>query len=361
MAGQGLRGLTTTLALAACAPAPLEVAQALERPAMSEGALIQGRDGGLSTRLWDVAVWTYGDTVLNVPDALGQTWHHNSWGWTTDADPADGLNPVQAPVDEAGAPRHLIPPTERELAFNLAHIGDACDDPCGARWATWPGAAVWVDALGAAAVFYGLIYAEPGPYNFEGVGTGLAVWRGLDEDPVRAVVDADAEHPDLLWGADVPGLGLGPTVLDGWLYTFGCDGPGDGFPCVLARAPVERLQDPTAWTWYEGPGWSTDPGDARPLFEGAPILSVAWHTGLGAWLTVYSRPFDEAVVARVAPALTGPWSREVTLLTTPDAPYDAVHHAELDTADSVTITWSRPNGVGWFGTEHAVWTVTLIP
>ncbi len=346
------------LILLACAPRGPAILTAEELDVVAQSEAIVGRDGGSSARLWDRSVWTFGDTVLSVEDTLGQTWHHNSYAWTEDTDASDGITGLTEPTDEAGAPRHLIPPSDSELAFNLEHYGDDCAvSPCGARWAVWPGSPVWDEAGQRALVSYGLIYAEPGDFNFHGVGQSWAIWTDPDAQPQRPVIDADAEHPDLIWGEGEPGWGVGAILEEEYLYTFACDTDFLSNPCSLASAPLVELQERTAWRYFNGSGWSADMDDARPLFDGAPIMSVSWSAWLGAYLVVYSPPFSPDILARTAPELTGPWSRPTVLYTAQgEEPYDAVQHAELDSGDGsvLYITWSRPTGAGWFDAELAL-------
>ncbi|MCA9687519.1 MAG: DUF4185 domain-containing protein, partial [Myxococcales bacterium] len=229
----------------------------------------------------------------------------------------------------------------------------SCDQqPCGARWAVWPGEPVWDEEGERALIFYSLIYAEPGDFNFESVGSSIAVWTDPDGLPERPVIDAGAEHPDLLWAAGEPGWGLGTQVVDGMLYTFACDGgDGVGHDCRLARVEPARIHELAAWRYWDGKGWGSDAGDAEVLFPGAPIMSVAYNDHLGAWLAVYSTPFSSEIVGRTAPALTGPWSREGLLYDAgEDTPYDAVAHVEYEAEDGRVqyLSYSRPT-TGWFG------------
>lgn len=325
--------------------------------ALGQNPTIRGRDGGLSARLWGRSVWVFGDTVVTVEDVDGQTWHHNSISYTDDDRASDGIDGFVEPLDPAGAPRHLLEPTPAEAAYNAAHRGDPCaEEPCGARWATWPGTPVWDERGQRAYVFYGLIHAAPGDLNFEGVGTGIAVWTALDAPPERPVIHADAEHPDLLFGADEPSWGLGSTIVDDYLYTFGSV-ESAGHRIQLARVHLDHVLERGAWRFWDGDGWSTEWKDADDLYVGAPILSVSYNEHLGAWLSIYSAPFDSWVVARTAPELWGPWSRESRLYRAPeeDAPYDAVHHREFEEEGGKIqyLTYSRRTGE-WFAADFAL-------
>lgn len=338
------------LLLAACKPDGPAVASAAEIGVVEQSADIQGRDGGQSARLFGRSVWTFGDTVLNVPDDQGRNWHHNSVSWTDDEDAGDGVTGFTEPLDAAGAPAYLIAPSEQEAAFNDAHYDDGdCEEPCGARYAVWPGSPVWDEQNARAILFYGLIYAEPGDMNFEGRGEGIAVWSDLDAAPERGA---------LIWGPDDGEWGNTAAIVEDHLYTFSCPQDGWDRSCVLGRAPLDQIQSRDAWTAWTGSTWSADAGQAEPLFDGAPIMGLSYNSYLNSWLIVYSEPFSADIVARTAPALTGPWSKASVLYTVSgeDPPYDAVQHAELseDGGRVEYVTWSRSTGQGWFGAEFAL-------
>jgi hypothetical protein len=336
-----------------------EVTSAVEIGTLEQSDAIEGRDGGGSALAWDGrSIWVYGDTVLTVPDEQGRNWHHNSYSITEDLDASDGLTGFFEPLDPAGAPLHLIPPNPAEQAFNDAHYGDDClEQPCGARYAVWPSEPFFDESRNRALVFYGLIYAEPGDFNFEGVGQSLAIWDDPDGRPVRPVIDPEAEHPDLLFGPDEPGWGTASVIVDDWLYTFACDGAdGPGHDCRLARVDIEAIHQRSEWRFWDGDGWSADMDQVDVLFEGAPIMSLSWNEFLQAWLVIYAEPFSSKILARTAPELWGEWSREGLIYETgDDEPYDALHHVEYeeDNGRVQYITYSR-HTTGWFGTEFPI-------
>ncbi len=356
--------LVIGLLLAGCAgePGP-EVVSASEISTVEQNAAIEGRDGGASAVAFGRSVWIYGDTVITVADDHGHNWHHNSISWTSDLDARDGITGFTEPLEDSGAPRHFIPPSPTELEFNLAHYGDDCaEQPCGARWAIWPGHPVWDAANERALVSYTLIYAEPGDFNFHSVGASFAIWDELGTPPQRPVVDPTAEHPDLLWLEGEPGFGVGSLIDGDYLYSFSCDEPGGGHPCKLARVLLTEVTVRSAWDYFDGEGWSPDLADARTLFEAAPIMSCAFNSHLNQWMVVYTPPFDHEIVARTASELTGPWSAPSVLYVAPeeDPPYDALWHPEYDLEGGKTIyvTYSRHTS-GWFGAEFPLVEINL--
>lgn len=364
-----VRGLATACmaVVAACAaegpPGP-QVVGSEEVEILEQSDAIEGRDGGVSTRVWDRSVWTYGDTVLRVPDVDGRNWHHNSVSVTLDLDASDGITGFAEPLDGAGAPDYLLAPTPEEKAFNDAHWGEECaEEPCGARYAVWPGPPVWDAAGDRALVFYGLIYGEPGDFNFEGRGASIAIWDAPDAVARRPEVDPGAEHPTLVFAQDDPSIGTAAIIEGDHLYSLACDRDGLDHVCRLSRVRLgeELLRD--AWRMWDGEAWTDDLHGGAVLFVGAPILSLGRNEALGGWLVVYSPPFDHEIVARTAPDLVGPWSEASVLHRAPkseDAPYDAVHHAEYEEDGGLVqyVTYSRHTS-GWFATEFPVIRVEL--
>jgi hypothetical protein len=76
--------------LSACSsgdPPAFVVVSAKEDGIVPRTKAILGRDGGPSGLAFGRSVWTYGDTVLEMPDEGGSNWHTNSFGH---ADPIAG-------------------------------------------------------------------------------------------------------------------------------------------------------------------------------------------------------------------------------------------------------------------------------
>jgi hypothetical protein len=343
-------------------PAAARLVSATELGVLDQSDAIQGRDGGDSVRLWGHSIWVFGDTVLNIPDIEGQSWHHNSFSFTNDEDASDGIGPLVERNDTAGAPEYFIAPTSDEAAFNAAHRGEDCAElPCGARFAVWPGAPVWDDTHGRALIFYGLIYAEPGAFNFHGIGDSIAVWTELDAARERPEHTVSVEHPTLMWEEGELAPGVASQIIEDEVFSFACPQSGFGHSCKLMSAPLDRVLERDAWRVWDGSGWSDDPGKAKTVFDGASIMSVDWNDFLGAFLAVYSEPLSDNVVMRTAPALTGPWSRAEHLFTTSQDAYDAVAHDEFaeDGGRVIYVTYSRATGKTWFSSELALVRVEL--
>jgi hypothetical protein len=319
---------------------------------------IIGRDGGYSALVFGHSAWAFGDTIVTQPDANGDTFHGNSFSLTADLDASDGLGSLDEPVDAGGSPLWLFPPTVDEAVYNAAHHGDACrEPPCGARWIAWPGPIV-PDPSGGALVFYGLIHGEPGDFNFYGVGQSLARWTDPSHPTSRPEVGACPGYPTLLFCQDEPSFGSAAIVDGDHLYAFACDRHGLDFPCRLGRVLLSAAFDRTAWRFWNGHTWTASLGEAGRILNGASIMGVFYSEHLRSWVAVHSTPLSNEVVYHTAPALTGPWTGGGRLFIADRRgqdgwTYDALPHPEIGSADGSTlyVTFSRPNGQGWFGAD----------
>ncbi len=309
--------LAIVLALPACHPAAeVVVLDATDLGPIERSEAISGRDGGYSELFQGHSVWLYGDTILAQEGEDGESWRNNTASWTADLDASDGLVGFEQAEDGQGAPLEILPRTDEEASFNDAHAGDDCDEqPCGARYAVWPMDMVVDHDRDRALMFYTKIYGEPGEWNFYGVGIGLAEWTVLEEGPVRPVANEGAEFPTMLFEESMGSFGDAAVIESDKLYAFGCDHPDEAFKrCRLARADLDEVFDRDAWSFLTADGaWSSDFADADVLFQGNNQMSVHYNSHLGRWVAIYAGLLSDEARMRTAPALEGPWSREVTL------------------------------------------------
>lgn len=339
--------------------AALSVVQATDVGVFGTNPKIIGRDGGYSGVFGGNVVWTYGDTFLVNPNAEGQTLISDSWAWTTDLDASSGITGFQERDDAAGAPTMILTLTADEQAFNAAHAGNPCQQqPCGARWALWPGAMVADPARNRALVFYQLVSAQPGNFNFQAVGYSVATWQTFAGLPQRPVINAQAEHPDLLFAGNEPSFGSAALVVGDTLYAYGCTSSDFAVPCKLGRVALENVDERSAWTYYAGnETWSSELGDAVEVFTGNSIASVSWNNYLQQYVAVYNSPLSVNVKMRTAPNPEGPWSREVAAFTALSpvnggSPVsNAMAHPEYNLNGGQTIFVSYSHATGEFSSE----------
>ncbi len=314
---------------------------------------ILGRDVAYSALFQGYSVWIYGDTFIANPDAQGFGLLSDSWSYTKDLDAQNGIAGFRERLDSAGAPTMILPETAYEQAFNAAHNVNHClQQPCGARWALWPASIVTDPVSGNAMIFYQLVYAVPGNFNFQGIGNSVAIWSSFQNQPQRPtfnppIVDG---HPDLMFNQNQPSFGATALIADGTVYAYGCGLHTFGLDkgCRLGRVDPGKVQDIAAWTYYAGDGlWSSRMDDAISVFSGDDILSVAWNGYLKKYVAIYSTPFSQDVMLRTALRPEGPWSDERKLFTAEQPAsgnvYDAHAHPEYDRngGQTIYVTYSR--------------------
>jgi len=317
---------------------------------------ILGRDGAFSALFQGYSVWLYGDTFLASPNANGRTLISDSWSYTTDLNAQGGITGFRERLDAAGAPSMILVETPAEFAFNQAHNGDPCQvQPCGARWALWPSSMVTDTVNDQALVFYNLVYALPGSFNFQGFGSSVAVWQDFSQQPQRPTFNPPivADHPDLMFNQNEPDFGTVALVSGGALYIYGCGIPSNSADkgCRLAKVDPSSVLDRTAWTYYAGNGnWSSQLNDAISIIPDVNIMSVSWNVYLQQYVAVYSQLLSQNVMMRTSPKPEGPWSREITAFVamqpTSGNVYDAHAHPEYDAngGQTIFVTYSRATG-----------------
>ncbi len=321
---------------------------------LETNAIIRGRDGGYSGVFRNRSIWLYGDTVLEQEGEDGQTWRHNSWSWTSDLNAADGVTGFQERVDAVAAPKEFFPLTPTEKAFNDAHLQNGCvEEPCGARWALWPGAMVNDFIHDRALIFYSKIYAEPGDLNFRAVGYSVAVWDDFEAEPIRPEFQNVPDEPMLLFGANDPSFGSAAIVVDSTLYIYGRGHDNISKPIHIAKVVLAKALDLSAWQFYnDKERWTANLEASGPVFNGNDIMSIWYNTYLGKFIAIYSKPLGRDVVLRTADKPEGPWSSELKIFKAKKPAsengwiYDALAHPEYSRADGRLnyLTYSRVTG-----------------
>jgi Domain of unknown function (DUF4185) len=347
--------------------AAVRVVSAQEITVAQCGSIV-GRDGGYSVRAWQADYWLFGDSILKQPDDSGSTWRDQSLSRLAEIAPARRVMRFEEPRDARGHPRRLLPFTPEEAAYNAQHLGEDCAvPPCGARWALWPGAALWDAKRQRVLVFYQLIHALPGPFNFEGRGSSLALWSAEEQAATRPIVAAGTAYPTLLLQGAEPAFGSAARIEQGVLYAFGCQRDELAHHCLLGRVPVEKALERRAWAFWDGRRFSPDLRAAEPVLDAAPIFYVGRIEPLGQYLALYAEPMSNRVVMRTAPALTGPWSDaqlvfDVALFPS-DTLYDALAHEELSEDGGLTqyVTYSRRRAAGSWDMDTVLVRLRLAP
>lgn len=291
---------------------------------------VTARDVGMSALLGGRSIWVFGDTLFPEPAADGFQWRSSTWSWTTSG---SELRFTHA-LGEDGKPRQLLPHQPEELAYNLAHRAEP------RRLTPWPQAVV---ARGAQAVLY-YVNMRTGPggaFDFASLSGSVATWADPDGPAVRV------EPP--LFAEEEPDWGAAALLVGADLYVYGCD-EGRGKSCKLARVPFDAATERAAYRFFDGEGWSADWRCARPVFDGAPLLSVHYSRWLQRYVALYMAPGRSEMRLRTASAPEGPWSPAATfgvgLPAGVDFDYALVAHPELSREGGAVeiLSYTRPLG-----------------
>jgi hypothetical protein len=357
----GLVSLCLALSITNCGsnpgpPPALTVTSEIDLGTIPTNPDILGRDGAMSAVFQGYSVWLYSDTFLANQNAEGRGLISDSWSYTTDLNAQDGISGFQERLDSSGAPEMILPETPAEYAFNQAHNGNPCQtQPCGARWALWPSSIVVDPASNRALIFYMVVYALPGLFNFQGAGNSVAIWENFSQQPVRPMFNPPIvqNHSDLMFDQNQPNFGTTVVISGSALYIYGCGIPSDSSDkgCRLAKVDPASVQDLGAWIFYAGNGnWSSQLSDAVSVIPDANILTVSWNDYLQQYIAIYSQLLSDNIMIRTAPAPEGPWSGERTVFVAMEPAsgnvYDARQHPEydLDGGQTIFVTYSRSTG-----------------
>ena len=343
------------------APADVMIVSAQDLGVIPTNPDIVGRDGANSALFQGDSVWLYGDTFLAQANAQNRTLISDSWSFTADLSAQNGIGDFEEHLDSAGEPTMILPESPAEQAYNQAHNGNVCQEqPCGARWALWPTSMVVDAPSNQAFIFYMLVSARPGDFNFQSVGSSVATWSNFQKSPQRPDFNPPivSGHSDLMFSQSEPGFGTAALISNGLLYAYGCQVPNDGADkrCRLGRVEPVNILDRGAWSFYAGDGhWSSQVGDAVSVFEGSSIVSVYWNRFLQRYVALYSKLLSDEVAMRTSPNPEGPWSDEIIVFTAmkpvQGTVYDAHLHPEYDVNGGQTIYVSYSRGTGTFSSE----------
>jgi len=306
----------------ACTPGPDVVVvgtRELGEVAAAEG--VSSRTGGHSLFAFGRSIWLFGDTQLTTPDSQGVRERANSWSFTSDLGAEDGLDSFETRTDAWGGPAELLIPTADELAFNQAQ------PPDGERLLVAPMTAVRDDTNGRVVVFYAKS-RRSALGSITPLGSGVAIWTALDDDPIRPVLDAGSDEPTLLFHAPEPGFGQAALILNERLYAYACS-EALYQPCVVARVELGQLFERAAWRFWTGREWSPNLADAVAVLEAATVLSVHFNFHVNRYLALYSEATSGAIELRFAPTPEGPWSPPTRVLDGDSARADGLIHPEL--------------------------------
>jgi len=348
-----LAGLAQAADSASNIPPIPPVVSTTETGTVKQNPDIYGRDGCFSAVVDGASMWTFGDTPLSVPGGEGIDWDDNSLSWTVNFDASQGIYLDHDVLDWTGAPSEFLPYTPEEKQYNYAHDKRHCTaQPCGAEFAMWPSTIVPDPERNRALFFYYELWRVPGGNGWTSVGSGIAV--GKPDSVVRPIENPGSQTPTLMWGPNDVAFTNAATVIGDTLYAYGCFTDFLSKDCQVARVPLWGVLDKSTWRYYAGGGvWSTNPADAKTVFQGgAAGTTVFYNAFLGEYVAIYSGVFVNDVYYRVSYTPWGPWSTAKLLFTgkpgwNNNYDYAAQAHPEFAEGDGQTqyVTYVHATGV----------------
>ena len=250
---------------------------------------VAGTDLGVSFEHDGKLIFLFGDTVGK--NSMPFSRKDDSWAYTTDANPDDGLELVFY----TGAVGKFLPPVVPGLSqssFEVPMEG--------------------IDIDGVAYVFFTTNHTQQRTM-------GQSVLAKLDDGTLSFIYLYSFSTDKFLNvqvvavnNSDIDGL---PEGTGKGLLIWGSGEYRKSDPC-LAWMPYESIEDRTAIWYFEGtdalgnPTWSRDETDAVPLFHD-PIIgefSVHWNVFLERWIMLY-----DGVFMRSSTKPWGQWSGKQTL------------------------------------------------
>ncbi len=314
------------------------------------GVLFQ--DGAQSFPVAGGTLWTFGDTFVGHPlpgqppqnpQITGAQWCTVAWLPAGQTNLPPLLAYVTGTNGLAAGPLKLLP--EESAKTNRL----------------WPAGGI---SLGARTyLFYTKIEinTNPPPWNFRGVGSGLAV----AEQPWSSFARL---CPGGRWQFPVEPVQI---VRDGrYLYLFEISHDPQGL--ILARVAAPQIEDPGAYEFLTDHGWSTNRAGVKVILrEAYGQVSVVWNTTRRNYLMATSSDIfhPQEIQMRESAQLAGPWSAPVRIAV-PEMPgkkttliYCTYLHPELSSpaASRWVLTCCRMLAGSWELSNPEWLTVTLAP
>lgn len=326
------------LLLSAC-----QAATATPRGEVANPSIAINRDGAASTVLGGKVFWAFGDTFAPGGGVRSSGAY---------ADPAKPTRVIDTLVDRK--PHQLVPFTPQETADNAGADGS--------QWVIWPTEVINTspdEALIFSTKFHATAkgWVEPSLVVSKITAGSTQSTRVTEPiaNPKGNYAAAVYQRNGMVYlhdcgGANVapelvshlrsllPGLGLGNLTLN----------PTPG-TCRLARVPLARATDGSAYRYWTGSTWSTSGTSAIGVVPGSNSgLSIAWSPKLNKYVALSSPGSSKEIQMSTSSKPEGPWSKPTTVFTAETGIYAIRIHPHLSTADLSTmgVTYFRQDQPG---------------
>ena len=258
------------------------------------GVLFQ--DGSQSIPVQGGAVWTFGDTFLGTPrpglppqnpQITGSVWATLAWLPAGSTNLPPQLDYFTNRQGLAACPLALFPGEDQK------HLR------------LWP-----TDGIGLGSrlyLYYSMIETtdQPGPWNFHGLGAGLAVADLPDRRFTRLRPGGQSRFPI----NPIQILRQGET-----LYLYEISGQPKGL--ILGRVNANQIEVPAAYEFLTRQGWSTNRAQAKVVLrEAYGQVSIMWLPSRHRYVMATSSDFrhPREIQLRESPRPEGPWSAPLRL------------------------------------------------
>ncbi len=246
-------------------------------------AQVRGADGAPSVAVGGRDYWFFGDTLRDGPGGRQEV---IPAAIATSAD-VDAHDCVKLDFKKAGG---LAEPMFPRLSETTA----------------WPDGVLALDDGSIAFYMVKVTRTSPFAWYVSGVGMGrMAAGTTNGTREVETIWDERSGFGSRVSGARSP-VRVGDDVVV-FLHT-------DGGNNYAARAPIARMGEAAAYTYWTGTAWSPRAQDAQPLWTSPATAfpadngaNVSFDAASGQWLAVVSASMA-SVEVRTAPQPWGPWS-----------------------------------------------------
>ena len=349
--------LLAVLLLAGCATRPaLRVERAeFGPPIWSEGQRRAGvlfQDGAQAIPVAGGTLWLFGDTFFGQPSAGGPPQNSQIKG-------ATGTTIAFLPAGKTNLPPELNYFTNR--TGTVANPLTLFPEECAATNRMWPAGGI---SLGPRTyLFYSMIETttNPAPWNFRGVGGGLAFANQPSREFVRL-------RPGGQWKFPVEPIQVLREGRIIYLYEISSQPKG----LLLARVSAGEIENPAAYEFFTGQGWSKNRAEVKMIQQEIyGQVSIVWLPARQSYLMATSSDIfhPREIQLREARRPEGPWSEPIRI-PVPELPgnktqlvYCTYLHPELSGESSrrMVATFCRILAGDWALSNPEWVTFTLAP
>ncbi|HTR42551.1 MAG TPA: DUF4185 domain-containing protein [Pseudomonadales bacterium] len=284
-------------------------------------AKIISQDGGQSFAVPGGGLWAFGDTFKGTRNA--------------DMSPNYSGGAVSCSIAFLGRDARRYPPALNYLVSSNSSVISPFEyftNEPSQNHRLWPMGGIYLN--GQYYLFYSLIEIfGTGSWDFRSIGTGLAR---------SSVALGPYQRLQPLGNWRFPVAPSCVIEANGWLYLYEVKEFDGKSGTALARVRPEKIEDPSAYEFYTGPGpkFSRRKANAAAVALNTPgQVSVAWNDYLQKYVMASSSDFYHPRQIRflAADAPYGPWSQPVAVIEVPevrqgkhaDLVYCTYFHSEL--------------------------------